>query len=220
MSIDRLSLLKNLVAKQKVPPVLPLVEVELTAESGKEEPVPVEVWNACVEEAKGVLALMRQHRFKIAELAMKACGVTPHKRHSVGLDKKRELRRFAKEVGVHPATLSEWVIIKKNVIDNLKPTDYDPDNYMALLRTRRRIKTRTPPEAIVQIYKEESSRNPVQLKIESIHRRLHTIYNTFQTINLGTVEEDKLRNIAHWCTGIVDQINASLKPKTRKRHKL
>jgi hypothetical protein len=197
--MNRLSLLRDIVAKKR------LVLVETTA-----DPVPAKVWHECVAEAKGVLSLMRQHRFRIAELAMRACGVTPCKRHSVGLDKKRELRRFANEVGVHPATLSEWVIIKKNIIDQIKPTDFDPDNYMALLRTKRRIKTRTPPEQIVRIYQEESTRNPVELKIEAIHRRFLTVHSTFYKIRLDKVDPEKLRDIARWCTNIVEQINVVL----------
>ena len=76
-------------------------------------------FNACVSEAKKVVALLRlknRHRIRVAELAVKACAIYHGGRAPVT---RLTLRAFAEKIGVNPHTLYEWIRYKRVVYDNL-----------------------------------------------------------------------------------------------------
>lgn len=87
----------------------------------------VNTWNGCVRSAKLYVEEKKLNRLIIATLAIQSCKI----RH--GGDFRTEafksgsygktLHTFAIEIGIHPKTLSEWIRIKRFIVDHLNASD-------------------------------------------------------------------------------------------------
>lgn len=113
-----------------------------------------QVWAHCVKEARMCVARMELERLKIAELALKACVVTAGwKRATADRDGVYTLTRFAMDIGVKPATLRQWVRVKKTVVDKVvaKGRTFVEKDYHAAERTMATLKA-------------DGLKNPVKIK--------------------------------------------------------
>lgn len=85
-------------------------------------------WNECVKSAKGYIHGRRLNRLLIAAIAMRACIIKQGGARKKDISPGETLTAFAKEINVHRKTLSDWVRIRRNIINNLpeslKQIDY------------------------------------------------------------------------------------------------
>lgn len=203
----RIQLLKAAHAKQKARPP---TRVERAPELPVDRRV---VWTECVEEARERLGQIQQARMRIAELAIRACGVEyVAERHSASgaLTNVREIKRFAEEIGIIYNTLWDWIQVKIRVVDHLPAGQYDESDYGAVIRTRRRIQKGADPARVREIYWAEKNRGTRELRLQNIHSRMLTIHHFFTTGSLDGLDKPKLDDIAKRCDEISYKIREFL----------
>jgi len=98
-------------------------------------------WEDCVSAAKVCVVRLTQYRMLIASLALKACEVRHGGGgHWNGFADYKTITAFAKEIGIHRKTLSEWISHKRNVVDKLQPGEVDPTNWKLLRRVNTELR--------------------------------------------------------------------------------
>lgn len=109
-------------------------------------------WTETVEKAKAFVLQISKCRLQIAELALEVCDVRwGGGAHWANHEGTYTLKRFAEEIGVNPKTLSNWVRVKRNVMDKLIEAgeEVDPmEDWSAMTRVADRTKHDADPEAV------------------------------------------------------------------------
>lgn len=147
----------------------------------------------CVAAAKICVVRLSSYRLFIAELALKACEI----RHGGGghwngfVDQKT-IMSFAKDIGIHGKTLSEWISFKRVVVDKLGSEKIDVTNYKLMRRVHDEVRKQSgqkqlgaastvDPKLVQQIYDFEKDRD---LEGDEIMKALKYIKNIHHNVNV------------------------------------
>lgn len=160
------------------------------------------IWKDCVEEAKSLVKISNETRFKIVALAEKCCVI-----HHGGKPSRDRytLTRFATEIGMTPKTLMEWVGLKKHIFDNLTPEQRaEKPTYTTLVNISRELKSFNRKDAIgfkaavTDNYKKLSGKDESTIKMQKYVKHMKTVlWNVKSKAMIKNCDESVLVEILH-----------------------
>lgn len=146
--------------RYKPPMVLPTIgEIDATINDRK-----LDTYQQCIDFASRIVTFRKNLRLAIAMVAIRACKI----RHGgdvrsskfLGGDYGTTITDFAEAIGIHSKTLSDWIRVKLQVIDQL-PKNTPVDWSAAANTLARKNKTSTP---VPKLYLEQSTKRAKQEK--------------------------------------------------------
>lgn len=101
-----------------------------------------DVWDRCVSEAKLLVMKRNIARIRVCELAMEACEeiIVGGGAHWSNFEYQYTATKFAKEIGIVPRTLLNWLRIKRYVYDSLTDINKERLNWNVLEKTLKHLK--------------------------------------------------------------------------------
>jgi hypothetical protein len=118
----------------------------------------LQTWADCVQAAKMCVVRIEQYRMVIASLCIKACDIKHGGGgHWNGFADQKTIVNFAAEIGINKKTLSEWVAVKRDVINKLPPKERaiaaHPKNYARVRMVKDRITKKTPKSEVLRRFR-------------------------------------------------------------------
>lgn len=78
----------------------------------------IKTYQQCVLKSKEYVIGRKVNRMAIAALAIRACVIKRGGKHTEE-ERKKTITAFAKDISVHPKTLSDWIRVKVSIVDKL-----------------------------------------------------------------------------------------------------
>lgn len=111
----------------------------------------IKLWDRNVNEAKEILAKNKLNQMEVARLALDVCEISWGGSHHRS---RFTLTEFAKETGVLPKTLSNWVAIRVSVYDKLPPAYQARAKFKSMQTTAAKVFRDTPSEKVLSVFRE------------------------------------------------------------------
>ena len=166
------------------------------------------IWKECIKKAIILVTDYKNIRFKMVELALKACLI--HRGGRVTAN-RYTIKNFAIAIGMPPKTLNEWIRIKTNIYDNLTIKDKKNITFTTLRTIDKQMvgekRDKGFNKKLKSAIKNIKSKTATTIKMEKYRDHLKTIH--FNCTNRSMIEDCDLEligEIAHLCRGIVNGI--------------
>lgn len=144
-------------------------------------------WNECVKSAKGYIHGRRLNRLSIAAIAMRACTIKQGGSRKKGVVPTQTLVAFAKEINVHKKTLSDWVRIRRNIVNNL-PDSIKQIDYTAAKQASDEF-NKSPDKSAKELYEKYATTDKGKRSAMWITHMLHSAATHIN--NFGKEKFDK-----------------------------
>ena len=153
------------------------------AELNKEDYSKISTWKECVEKSKGYILGRRINRMAIAAIAIRACDIKLGGRRKKEEEVKKTIVAFANEAGIHRKTLSDWIRIRRNIInhlpENIKVIEYSAAKYASDALYKH------PDSNPEELYRKFAGQEPQQRTVTWCIRGLETLANHLSLSNLS-----------------------------------
>lgn len=152
-------------------------------------------WAECVKEARSLLKMSDEIRFKIIALANKCCSDIQGSKYTYG--------RFADEIGLGRTTLYEWVRVKKDVYDVLPKEDQTFLTFTQMKELNSRTVglpsgSQEKGKAVLRSLKQMKKESPDTLKFRRYLEQLnHVLYNVKDKHRTKDCDRGVLAEILH-----------------------
>lgn len=134
------------------------------------EETPESKWGKAVEEAKRIVGQMQTSRIRIAELALSVCEIQ-YGGNWRAFARIYTVQNFAKDIGVHPKTLHQWIRIKKNIHDQLPEGEW-VDDWGLAVRVDHKVGSKPAKLKVVETYRKEKNRNKSERRFRTVSRSI------------------------------------------------
>lgn len=170
-------------------------------------------WQACIKEAKDLLAESVVNRMVIAEIAERACFIfwggdvkseEFNKRH-----KPHTLKKFAELIGVNYHTLTRWARTKRRVFDFVSDETKSHFNYTAAETVADGLlKKPMSAKEIQKAYEKQANRSYSDKRREKIYKYLReSCYQICDRNLLKSCSEDEVADIRLWVRRMSNTLN-------------
>ena len=161
------------------------------------------IWASCVKEAKGLIKLSDELRFKIIDLANKCCSDLEGSAYTYG--------RFADEIGMQRGTLYEWIKIKREVYDVLPKEDKSFLSFSQMRDLNSRSANSSAQDkgkAVLRALKQMKKESPDTIKFRTYLDRLNNIlFNVKDKNRSKDVDRAVLAEMLHIAREISKHLN-------------
>lgn len=168
-------------------------------------------WEEAISEAKILVNHKNGHQLKIAELAFSVCEIVYGGYNDPTL---YTVKKFAKEIGVHEKTLSNWMGIYKGVVVKLPP-EFENLSYNRCAQIHKLADNNASKKQIETIARELTS-NDFDLKMKRYLHDLRGIFRNFEINNAAErCKKETLEEYLFYTKNILNEIkkkNPKLKP--------
>lgn len=170
-------------------------------------------WLSYVERAKKFVKRMNRDRLDIAQLAIEACDIQlGGGNHWSGFKGVYTLKKFAEEVGITYKTLSNWVRVKRNVVDRLPEGYYDEESYFAANRVANETDRNTSPEEVKERFDKWKNKGTQGHQLLQLHRRVRSgAFFIHNRADMAELDVETLRELRDNCQSIANDINSFFK---------
>lgn len=162
-------------------------------------------WAECINEAKLLLKQTDELRFRIIALAEKCCSDVQGSKYTYA--------RFANEIGLAPATLYEWMKVKKDVYDVIPKQDQTFLSFNQMRDLNKRtpgLKTGSQEKgkAVLKALKQLKKESPDTLKFRRyLDQMKHILFNVKDKHRTKFCEREVLIELLHTSREISKHLN-------------
>lgn len=179
----------------------------------KENYMDLNRYNSLVDEGKKLVGSIRSHQVKLAHLATQVCTI----RHGGISNAFYTIKDFAKDIGINPKTLQDYVAIYRNVIKivGISPEKCTPEQWRAASKVRRTVELKgsvvrrevglehrkmgvvksSPEEIKKSFHKHLSGELDVNHKLYNWNSELLYIATSLPKMDLNTADKSVLREM-------------------------
>lgn len=179
----------------------------------------VSKWEDNVIAAKALLGSTRDRQMKIAALAIEVCDIS----WGGGVKKGQyTLRAFAKDIGISEKTLSNWVGLKRRILDKLRPELRYKAKLKDLVRAAKTLGAEASSEEINKRVFDLIHDSGPDKKLVTYLCSLRATAAIFQDEAVVSLcKRETLEEVVYFCESIIKNIQANSRSKIKgKEHNL
>lgn len=170
------------------------------------------IWEKKIREARGHYFKGKQHRMKVAQLAMECCVV----KHGGNRNNPFSVARFAAAIGMNAHTLYNWMDIKKRVVDTASAVHLKGMSYDMLRLAVTRLSSDPSKKETDRVLKEIKETEPVAYRFDRYIKHMGTIvHNAMTPIKLMEIPTEKLSEVIKLATVIKNLLEKELEYRSR-----
>jgi len=174
-------------------------------------------WRKAVDQAEKLLKNIDGHQMKVAEIALSVCEITRGGRLPEGT---YTLTRFASEVGVNFRTLSNWVGIKRGILDKLPSYEKANAKYADLVYISREVGQNPTAAKVKEVYQKHIEEDQFERKIRRYTQDLKNLsYNFEKNAAAFKASEEILKEILFYTRKITEAIKRDRPALTPEKSK-
>lgn len=147
---------------------------------------PEERWARCVKSARILVMGRNMIRKTICELCLEACDIQRGGGgHWSNFDTQHHIGKFAEEIGMHPKTLGNWMLVYRFVFEKLPEKERDDFNWSVGEKVRKQIKNiKSNSKQIEQTYSKIKNQTPEEKTHEKILKYIANLKSNFKNLNV------------------------------------
>ena len=155
--------------------------------------ITLEQWEKAIREAREFYNKLDQHRFRVAEICLGVCDVV----HGGRVDHRFTITAFARAIGIHHKTLTEWCRIKRLVVDKLPASILKKESrYETYRMTVGSVTSDSTTQEVLTAFKSFSSIDPRLDSWNKYEKVVNTIiYNASKPINLMNIPHENIMSM-------------------------
>ena len=173
-------------------------------------------WEDLVKEARQFVANYDKTRWKIADLAIRACDI----HHGKKDESIYTIARFAIDIGMSKGTLSDWVRVRRLVLDKLpKEIQKNPSKhgYSYYKEVAEKVEFESPATEVRELFEQEVSMDHSKRRFIKYYKHLKTIlYNAERPELLKDLDKVQLNKFMVTCSEIHRLLKKELDLREKK----
>lgn len=165
-------------------------------------------WEENINQAKQIIKTTHSNQMEVARLALEVCEITWGGRNNRYGSEAYTVKRFAKEVGMHPSTLSNWIAIRKKIYESLTIQLQKKATYTDMWIVAREVGFKKSKHTIQKHMERHLSNNTFDRKIRYYLKQLKSLRSNFKDAsNVKKLEPDTMQELKFYLKSILSRLN-------------